>query len=103
MEADKGNRALIAAETYAARIDAVDAQPRRLPGDGGDGENHEHVPAHQARRCGEVPQPFVEDLGQADGRLSRKRAAPAQLSSLTDVEINRIEELYAETIGKARN
>ena len=33
MEADKGNRALIAAETYAARIDAVDAQHRRLHGE----------------------------------------------------------------------
>jgi len=35
--------------------------------------------------------------------LSRKRAAQAQLSALTDVEINRIEELFAETIGKARS
>lgn len=55
----------------------------------------------------DLPQRTVDKLatflGQADGRLSRKRAAQAQLSALTDVEINRIEELYAETIGKARN
>ena len=55
----------------------------------------------------DLPQRTVDKLatllGQAHGRLSRKRAAQAQLSALTDVEINRIEELYAETIGKARN
>ncbi len=46
---------------------------------------------------------LVAFLGQADGRLSRKRAAQARLDALTDDEIDRIEELYAETIGKTRD